>query len=72
MSTTYTATLYFQNHPLSNRSSNDLNLLTVSLLNQLQEISSGAVGIIMDQQGRIVRRCKKMVHPKIGAAEIRP
>ena len=59
MSMTYTATLYFQNNPLSNRSSTDLNQLTVGLLNQLQEISSGAVGVIMDQHGRIVRRCKK-------------
>ena len=55
----YTATLYFQNQALCNRSSSDLNQLTAGLLNQLQEISSGAMGIIMDQQGRIIRRCKK-------------
>lgn len=59
MNMTYTATLYFQEQALNNWSSSDLNQLTAGLLNQLQEISSGARGIIMDQQGRIVRRCKK-------------
>jgi len=59
MNITYTATLYFENRALCNNSSTNLNQLTVSLLNQLQTISSEAIGIIMDQRGRIVRRCKK-------------
>ncbi len=56
---TYTATLYAQDQALSNRSGSDLNLLTAYLLNQIQEISSGTSGVIMDQYGRIVRRCRK-------------
>ncbi len=60
MDANYTATLYFQNQTLSNHSGDDLNQLTARLLNQLQDLSSGAKGIIVDPYGRIIRRCRKL------------